>query len=103
MTTAVAAAFLETQLAFTTDGEEETTFNDNAVPGIGDAGKAALEDEGISNAAQVIMIMILMRNMRRAHILQREGLLHETLTRGHLQAPFKAATVQPTCSGCANW
>jgi hypothetical protein len=103
-TTAVAIAFLETQLAFTTDGEEETTFNDNAIPGIGDAGKAALEDEGISNAAQVTLRSI--HNTRRAHILQQERQrlkLYETLRRGHPQAPFKAATVQPTCSGCANW
>jgi hypothetical protein len=97
-------AFLETQLAFTTDGEEETTFNDNAIPGIGDAGKAALDDEGISNAAQVTLRSI--HNTRRAHILQQERQrlkLYETLRRGHPQAPFKAATVQPTCSGCANW
>eukprot|EP01052_Picozoa_sp_SAG31_P004005 SAG31_NODE_161_length_21899_cov_16.832844_5_plen_153_part_00 len=53
-TTQVAAKFLETQLAFTTDGENETKFGDNPVPGIGDAGRAALEERGITNAPQVV-------------------------------------------------
>jgi|EP01047_Picozoa_sp_COSAG01_P053832 hypothetical protein len=64
-TTAVAANFLSTQLAFTkeVDGEkEEMTFEDLPVPGIGDAGRKALIDGtedgdfagGISNAAQVV-------------------------------------------------
>ena len=33
--------------------DQETTFADNPVPGIGDKGREALEAEGISNAAQV--------------------------------------------------
>lgn len=45
---------METQLAFTTDGENETVFSDNPVPGIGDAGRAALETHGITNAPQVV-------------------------------------------------
>ena len=54
-TTNVAAAFHVKQLAFTTDSiDTELTFADNAVPGIGKAGQAALEGEGISNAAQVV-------------------------------------------------
>jgi len=61
-TTAVAAAFLETQLSFTRDGgEEEMTFEDLPVPGIGPAGRKALcegngeaFDGGITNAAQVV-------------------------------------------------
>jgi hypothetical protein len=55
---------------------------------------------GISNAAQVILILILMRNTRRAHILQREGLLHETLTRGHpssIQSSHCATNMQWLC------
>jgi hypothetical protein len=55
-TTKVAAAFHVKQLAFTTADsiDTELTFADNAVPGIGKAGQAALEGEGISNAAQVV-------------------------------------------------
>ena len=52
--TIVAAGFHEKQLAFTTVGKAETTFADFAVPGIGQAGRAALQAEGISNAAQVV-------------------------------------------------
>lgn len=53
-TTQVAAKFLESQLAFTTDGENETVFSDNPVPGIGDVGRANLEECAITNAAQVV-------------------------------------------------
>ena len=52
--TIVAAGFHEKNLAFTTDGKAETTFADFAVPGIGKAGRAALQAKGISNAAQVV-------------------------------------------------
>jgi hypothetical protein len=41
-----------------------------------------------------------MRNTRRAHILQREGLLHETLTRGHpssIQSSHCATNMQWLC------